>query len=143
MNTFRAPLIAALMMISWAAFAQQGTIRIITPDSEHVYSADPRKAGQLLDDEALQRENERKQRAKMEREYQRDQARRQEELDATAARAAAAGYEEQQSAQGGSYAGAFVSRQNRHVNLRRSSSRGAIAGGSWPSRHTGMGRGLR
>jgi hypothetical protein len=142
MNTFRAPLIAALMMISWAAFAQQGTIRIITPDSEHVYSADPRKAGQLLDDEALQRENERKQRAKMEREYQRDQARRHEDLDATAARAAAAGYEEQQ-AQGGSYAGAFVSRQNRHVNLRRSSSRGAVAGGSWPSRHTGMGRGLR
>jgi len=143
MNTFRAPLIAALTMISWAAFAQQGTIRIITPDSEHVYSADPRKAGQLLDDEALRRENERKQRAKMEREYQRDQARRQEELDAAAARAAAAGYEEQQSAQGGSYAGAFVRRQNRHVNLRRSSSRGAVAGVSWPSRHTGMGRGLR
>jgi hypothetical protein len=142
MNTFRAPLIAALMMISWAAFAQQGTIRIITPDSEHVYSADPRKAGQLLDDEALQRENERKQRAKMEREYQRDQARRQEELDAAAARAAAAGYEEPR-AQGGSYAGAFVSRQNRHINLRRSSSRGAVAGSSWPSGHTGMGRGLR
>src|SRR5260221_14330187 len=98
MNTFRALLIAALTMISWAAIAQQGTIRIITPDSEHVYSADPREAGRLLDDEALQRENERKQGAKMEREYQRDQARRQEELDAAAGRGAAAGYEEQQSA---------------------------------------------
>ena len=91
MSVLRAPLIAAaLTMVSCTAFAQQGTVRIITPDSEHVYSADPRKAGQLLDDEALQRENERKQRAKMEREYQRDQARRQEELDAAAARAAAA-----------------------------------------------------
>src|SRR5712672_284710 len=97
MGILRAPLIAALTMVSWAAFAQQGTVRIITPDSEHVYSADPRKAGQLLDDEALQRENERKQSAKMEREYQRE-AQRQEELDAAAARAAAAAapfYEEQ------------------------------------------------
>jgi hypothetical protein len=106
MNIFRASLVVAAVLTSWAAIAQQGTIRIITPDSEHVYSADPREAGRFLDDEALQRENERKQRAKMEREYQRDQARRQEELDA--APASAAGYEEQQqSAQGGYYAGAL------------------------------------
>ena len=139
MNTFRAPLIAAavLTITSCAAFAE---VRVIGPDSEHVYSSDPREAGRLLDDEALQRENERKQRAKMEREYQRDQARRQEELDA-AAQAAAAGYEEQQNAQGGSYAGAFVGRQNRHVNVRRT--RGAVAGSSSPREHTGIGRGLR
>jgi hypothetical protein len=134
MNTFRTPLIAAtvLTITSCAAFAQ---VRVIGPDSEHIYSSDPRESGRLLDDEALQRENERKQRAKMEREYQRDQARRQEELDA-AARAAAAGYEEQQSAQGGSYAGVFVSRQNRHVNLRRPSTMGAVSGSSWPRTHT-------
>ena len=127
MKSFRTTLIAALTMVSCAAFAQQGTVRIITPDSEHVYSADPRKAGQLLDDENLQRENERKQRAKMEREYQRDEARRQEERDAAAARAAAAGYEEQESAQGGSYGGVLVGRQNRRVNLRRP---GVVSGSS-------------
>jgi hypothetical protein len=117
MSILRAPLIAALTMVSCAAFAQQGTVRIITPDSEHIYSADPRKAGQLLDDEALQRENKRKQRAKMEREYQRDQARRQEELDAAAARAAAATapYEEQQSDQVWSYGAPFGSRQFRRA----------------------------
>jgi hypothetical protein len=141
MNTFRAPLIAAavLTMTSCAAFAQ---VRVIGPDSEHVYSTDPREGGRLLDDEALQRENERKQRAKMEREYQRDQARRQEELDA-AAQAAAAGYEEQQSAQGGSYAGAFVGRQSRrHIGLRRISTTAAVSGNSLHYRHTNV-RGLR
>ena len=140
MNRFRAPLIAAavLTMTSCAAFAQ---VRVIGPDSEHVYSTDPREGGRLLDDEALQRENERKQRAKMEREYQRDQARRQEELDA-AAQAAAAGYEEQQS-EGGSYAGAFVGRQNRrHIRLRRISTTAAVSGNSLHSRHTNA-RGLR
>jgi hypothetical protein len=118
MNTFHSPLIAALTMVSCTAFAQQGTVRIITPDNEHVYSADPRKAGQLLDDEALQRENERKQRAKSEREeYQRDQARRQEELDAAAARAAAATapYYEEQSDQVWSYGAPFGSRQFRRA----------------------------
>jgi hypothetical protein len=119
MSILRAPLIAAaLTMVSCTAFAQQGAARIITPDSEHVYSADPRKAGELLDDEALQRENERKQRAKMEREYQRDQALRQEELDAAAARAAAATapfYEEQPSDQVWSYGGPFGSRQFRRA----------------------------
>jgi hypothetical protein len=135
MNTFRAPLIAAavLTMTSCAAFAQ---VRVIGPDSEHVYSTDPREGGRLLDDEALQRENERKQRAKMEREYQRDQARRQEELD-DAAQAAAAGYEEQQSAQGGSYAGAFVGRQSRrHIGLLGISTMGAVSGNSLHYRYT-------
>jgi len=141
MNTFRAPLIAAavLTMTSCAAFAQ---VRVIGPDSEHVYSTDPREGGRLLDDEALQRENERKQRAKMEREYQRDQARRQEELDA-AAQAAAAGYEEQQSVQDGSYVGAFVGRQSRrHISLRRIGTTAAVSGSSLHSRHTNA-RGLR
>jgi hypothetical protein len=68
MKIFRASLVAAAVLTSWGALAQQGTVRIITRDGEHVYSADPGKAGQLLDDEALQRENERKLKAKMERE---------------------------------------------------------------------------
>jgi Skp family chaperone for outer membrane proteins len=134
MNTFRAPLIAALTMVaSCAAFAQQGTVRIITPDSEHVYSADPRKAGQLLDDEALQRENELKQRAKMQRI---ENARRQEELDAEqarlnaeAAQAAAAAYEEQQLV-GSSYVGTFGIRHRRHVILQRPGTMGAVSGSS-------------
>ena len=100
MNMFRAPLIAAavLAMTSCVSYAQ---VRVIGPDSEHVYSSDPREAGRLLDDEALQRENVRRERAKMEREYQREEARRQEELDAAAARAAAADYEEQPNTEAG------------------------------------------
>lgn len=121
MNTFRAPLIvAALTMTSCAAFAQEGTVRIITPDSEHVYSADPRKAGQLLDDEALQRENELKQRAKMQRI---ENARRQEELGAEQARqnaeiaraAAGAAYEESNGWSDPSYIGTF-GRHRLHVS---------------------------
>ena len=44
MNMFRAPLISAavLAMTSCATFAQ---VRIITPDSEHLYSTDPRTPG--------------------------------------------------------------------------------------------------
>ncbi len=86
MNIFRAPLIAALTMISWAAFAQ---VRVITPDSEHVYSADPAAPGQLPDDETLRLQNERAERARILRQReqeQRDIARRQEELDAESAR---------------------------------------------------------
>jgi hypothetical protein len=91
MNIFRVPLIAALTMISCAAFAQQSKpgIRVITPDSEHVYSADPSTPTLLLDDEALQLQNERAQREKIRRQLERDQrenARRQEELDAESAR---------------------------------------------------------
>ena len=146
MNLFRVALIAALTMISWAAFAQQAGIRVIGPDSEHIYSADPAAPTQLLDDEALQLQNERALRAKIWRE-QREDARRREELDAERARAerdqaAATAYEAQQSDEGWSYGGPFGSRHSRHVNLRRSSTMGAVAGSSSPGRHTG-GRGPR
>src|SRR5438270_13651324 len=113
MNIFRTPLIATavLAMTSWAAYAQ---VRIITPDSEHIYSSDPREAGRLLDDEALQRENERRESARMERQREREIARRQEELlAAEQARQAAPIYYE--SAQVGSYG--FVS--GRHVHSGR------------------------
>ena len=105
MNLFRVPLVAALTIISSAAFAQQSEpgIRVIIPDSEHIYSADPAAPTQLLDDEALQLQNERALRAKIWRE-QREDARRREELDAELARAereqaAATAYEEQPSDQ--------------------------------------------
>jgi hypothetical protein len=52
MSIFRAPLIAALTMISWAAFAQQGTVRVITGDTEHIYGY----GGQVLDDDGSKRE---------------------------------------------------------------------------------------
>jgi hypothetical protein len=82
MHKFRAPLIAALTMISWAAFGQQSGIRVITPDSEHVYSADPARPQQLPDDEALKLQNERAERAKVLRQMQREDARRQDVTDA-------------------------------------------------------------
>jgi hypothetical protein len=134
MNLFRVPLIAALTIISSAAYAQQSKpgIRVITPDSEHVYSADPAAPTQLLDDEALQLQNERALRAKIWRE-QREDARRREELDAERARnqAAATAYEEQQSAQVWLYGG----RQFRRTfgsgrQIRRSSTTGTGAAGS-------------
>jgi hypothetical protein len=110
MNLFRVPLIAVLTMTSLAAFAQQSGIRVIGPDSEHVYSTD----GRLLDDQALQLQNERAQQAKVWRE-QREIARRQQELDAEQARAerdqaAAMPYDDQQSDQGWwpYYDGSFV-----------------------------------
>src|SRR6476659_20345 len=74
MNTFRTTLIAvaALTMVSCAAFAQ---VRVITPDSEHVYSTDPARPQQLPDDEALRLRNERAERARIAREReQADQA---------------------------------------------------------------------
>jgi len=58
------PVAAAVLTITSVAYAQ---VRVIGPDSEHIYSSDPREAGRLLDDEALQRENERRERAKIER----------------------------------------------------------------------------
>jgi hypothetical protein len=119
MNLFRLPLIAALTIISSAAFAQQSKpgIRVITPDSEHIYSADPAAPTQLLDDEALQLQNERALRAKIWRE-QREDARRREELDAELARAereqaAATAYEEQPSDQVWFYGRPFGSRRFR------------------------------
>ena len=118
MNMHRAPLIAAavLAMTSCVSYAQ---VRVIGPDSEHVYSSDPRETGRLLDDEALQRENERRERARIER--QREDAMRQQELDAAqAAQAAPTVYDEPYGGQDGSYyVGTFRSRLGRHLNLRR------------------------
>ena len=71
MKTFRAPLISAavLAMTSGATSAQ---VRVITPDSEHVYSSDPARPQQLPDDEALQLQNERAERARIARERETD-----------------------------------------------------------------------
>jgi hypothetical protein len=143
MNTFRVPLIAAaaLTMISCAAFAQ---VRVITPDSEHLYGADPRAPQQLPDDETLRLQNERADRARIQRI---ENARRQEELaaeqarlDAEAAQAAARAYEEQQVG----YIGALLGIKNgRHFILRRPATMGAVSGSSSSRVHAGMGRGLR
>jgi len=134
-NIFRLSLIAAaLTMVSCAAFAQ---VRIITPDSEHLYGADPRAPGQLPDDETLRLQNERADRARIERI---ENARRREEmeaeqarLNAEAAQAAAAAYEEQG---GSSYIGTFGVRRGRHVILRRPSNMGAVSGNSFRYGHT-------
>jgi len=136
MNMFRAPLIAAavLAMTSCATFAQ---VRIITPDSEHLYSTDPRTPGQqLLDDETLRLQNERAERAKVLRLREREDAMRQQELDAAAAaQAAPTAYDEPYGAQDGSYyVGTFRSRQGRHVNLRGLGA-GTLSGNSLQFRH--------
>jgi hypothetical protein len=137
MNMFRAPLIAAavLAMTSCATFAQ---VRIITPDSEHLYSTDPRTPGQQLpDDETLRLQNERAERAKILRLREREDAMRQQELDddAAAAQAAPTVYDEPYGAQDGSYyVGRFRSRQGRHVNLRRIGT-GPVSGNSFQFRH--------
>jgi hypothetical protein len=137
MNMFRAPLIAAavLAMTSCATFAQ---VRIITPDSEHLYSTDPRTPGQQLpDDEALRLQNERAERAKILRLREREDAMRQQELDA--AQAAPTAYDEPYGAQDGSYyVGTFRSRQGRHVNLRRIGT-GPVSGNSLQFRHANAG----
>jgi TolA-binding protein len=78
MNAFRASLIAALTMISWAAYAQ---VRIITPDGERTYSTQPGASVSPI--EELQLENERA-RARILKQLERDQrdlARRRDELD--------------------------------------------------------------
>ena len=133
MNLFRAPLIAAavLAMTSCATFAQ---VRIITPDSEHLYSTDPRTPGQQLpDDETLRSQNERAERAKSLRLREREDAMRQQELDA--AQAAPTAYDEPYGAQDGSYyVGTFRSRQGRHVNLRRIGT-GPVSGNALQFRH--------
>src|SRR2546429_7559711 len=104
MNMFRAPLIAAavLAMTSCVSYAQ---VRIITPDSEHFYSTDPRTPGQQLpDDETLRLQNERAERAKVLRQREREDALRQQELDAAAAaQSAPTAYDEPYGAQDGSY----------------------------------------
>jgi hypothetical protein len=144
MSTFRTPLIAAaaLAMTSCATFAQ---VRVITPDSEHLYGADPRAPQQLPDDETLRLQNERADRARIQRI---ENARRQEEmaaeqarLNAEAAQAAATAYEEQQ--QGGSfYIGSSGIRHRRHVTLRRPGTMGAVSGSSPPHTRKDV-RGLR
>jgi len=136
MNMFRAPLIAAavLAMTPCATFAQ---VRIITPDSEHLYSTDPRTPGQQLpDDETLRLQNERAERAKILRLRQREDALRQQEQDAAAAaQAAPTAYDEPYGAQDGSYyVGTFRSRRGRHVNLRRIGA-GPVSGNSFQFRH--------
>ena len=136
MNMFRAPLIAAavLAMTSCATFAQ---VRIITPDSEHLYSTDPRTPGQQLpDDETLRLQNERAEKAKILRLREREDAVRQQELDeAAAAEAAPTAYDEPYGAQDGSYyVETFRSRQGRHVNLRRIGT-GPVSGNVLQFRH--------
>jgi hypothetical protein len=135
MNMLRAPLIAAavLAMTSCVSYAQ---VRVIGPDTEHVYSSDPREAGRLLDDEALQRENERREKARIERQREREDAMRQQELDAAAAaQAAPTAYVEPYGAQDGSYyVGTFRSWQGRHVKLRRIGS-GPVLGNPLQFRH--------
>ena len=136
MNIFRALVLAAtvLAMTPCATFAQ---VRIITPDSEHFYSIDPRTPGQQLpDDETLRLQNERAERAKVLRQREREDAMRQQELDAAAAAQAAPTaydepyYDEPFGAQDGSYyVGRFRSRRDRHVNLRRFGS-GPVSGNS-------------
>jgi hypothetical protein len=73
---------AAIAAMATPANAQQSSpkrgIRIITPYSEHIYSADPAAPQQLLDDEALRQAN-----AESWRQFQMDIAKqRQEEMDA-------------------------------------------------------------
>ena len=136
MNMLRGPLIAAavLAMTSCATFAQ---VRIITPDSEHLYSTDPRTPGQQLpDDETLRLQNERVERAKILRLREREDALRQQELDdAAAAQVAPTVYDEPYGAQDGSYyVGTFRSRQGRHVNLRRIGT-GPVSGNALQFRH--------
>jgi hypothetical protein len=86
-------------MVSCAAFAQQGTVRIITGDTEHIYGT----GGQILDDDALLARNEHAERMRQIERDRQDAMRRQEELaaeqarlNAEAAQAAARAYEEQQ-----------------------------------------------
>jgi len=141
MNMFRAPLIAAavLAMTSCATFAQ---VRIITPDSEHLYSTDPRTPGQQLpDDEMLRLQNERAQRAKVLGLREREDAMHQQELDdAAAAQAAPTAYDEPYGAQedGSYYVGTFRSRRGRHVNLRRIGI-GPVSGNALQFRHANAG----
>jgi hypothetical protein len=124
-------LIVAAMGLAAPACAQ--SVRVITGDIEHIYGP----GGQLLDDDALTARNERAERAKILR-RERELAMRRQELDAAAAQGAAApAYDEPYGAQddGSYYAGTFRSRHNRHVNLRRIGTVGAVSGNSMQFRH--------
>ena len=122
-------LIVAAMVLAAPSYAQ--SVRVITGDIEHIYGP----GGQLLDDDALTARNERAERARL---REREDAQRQQELDAAAAQGAAApAYDEPYGAQddGSYYAGTFRSRHNRHVNLRRIGTVGAVSGNSMQFRH--------
>ena len=124
-------LIVAAIGLAAPAYAQ--SVRVITGDIEHIYGP----GGQLLDDDALRARNERAERAKILRLREREDAMRQQELDAAAAaQAAPTAYDEPYGAQDGSYyVGTFRSRHDRHVNLRRISTVGAVSGNSLQFRH--------
>ena len=114
-----------------AAPASAQSVRVITGDIEHIYGP----GGQLLDDDALRARNERAERARL---REREDAQRRQELDAAAAQGAAApAYDEPYGAQddGSYYAGTFRSRHNRHVNLRRIGTVGAVSGNPLQFRH--------
>ena len=69
----RATLVAVVIAVASPAYAQ---VRVITGDIEHIYGP----GGQLLDDEALQRQNERRESARLEMQREREITRRQEQL---------------------------------------------------------------
>ena len=81
----KSTLIAAAVAMTVPAYAQQSLpqrgITIITPYSEHVYSADPAAPGRLLDDENLQRQNEREQRERIMRQMEQDREAERQEAD--------------------------------------------------------------
>jgi hypothetical protein len=122
-------LIVAAMGLAPPASAQ--SVRVITGDIEHIYGS----GGQLLDDDALTARNESAERSRL---RAREDAQRQQELDAAAPQGAAApAYDYPYGAQddGSYYVGAFRSRHNRHVNLRRIGTVGAVSGNSMQFRH--------
>ena len=94
---FRTTLVAVAIAVAAPVYAQ---VRVITGDIEHIYGP----GGQLLDDEALQRQNERRESARMEMQREREITRRQEQLLATEqVRQAAQAAPYYESAQVGSY----------------------------------------
>ena len=122
-------IVAAMMGLVAPAYAQ--SVRVINGDIEHIYGS----GGQLLDDDALTARNESAERSRL---RAREDAQRQQELDAAAPQGAAApAYDEPYGAQddGSYYAGTFRSRHNRHVNLRRIGTVGAVSGNSMQFRH--------
>jgi hypothetical protein len=126
-----ATLIPATIGMVAPSYAQ---VRVITGDTEHIYGY----GGQVLDDDALRARNEHAERIRQLERARRDAMRRQEELDAAAARAAAAGYEEQQV--GSSYIGAFGIRHRRHAILQRYSTVGTVSGNSLHGHSNARGR---
>jgi hypothetical protein len=115
---FKTTLIVVAIAVATPAYAQ---VRVITGDIEHIYGT----GGQILDDDALRARNEQAERMRQIERDRQEAIRRQEELDGAQP---SGGYYEQPSAEGGSYAGAFVGRRNRHASLRRSSTVGHARG---------------